>query len=721
MRKSLLITICLTYVLFAFAGPVSEKQALAKALQFMPGKSFRSVHVTAKANTRASGNEPYYVFNTADNAGFVIVSGDDRTKAILGYSEQGAIDGNNLPENVAAWLGYYADVIASLSDQSPTVRDYTASATRKNIQPLIKTAWNQMAPYNNQCVFDGTECLTGCVATAMAQIMNFHKYPKKAASIAGYTNSFEVPALPAATLSWKNMCDTYAWNETRTAAQNKAVATLMRYCGQSVEMNYGVGGSAASSEFASMALVKYFGYNKSTHVIYRDGYTEEGWEDEIYQELAASYPIFYSGLSTTNYGHAFIVDGYKDGLYHVNWGWGGLYDGYFVLTVMDSTGEGIVDDIYSENQTAIIGIRPVKGGSLEYPKMTIAAMDLASEKVVTRSSANDYFQVPVSYKVQYSVNSEDDLVGMGFALYQGDKMVQSLMQYSPSSQRPGWYWQGIAPLSFGRGLADGNYRIHAVYTDLEGNVQKAQGSDFRYIDAKIKGNKLTLTQYPLVGVVTLNKSKAFVNKGKTITLKATVAPSSLADKSVKWKSSNKKVATVSSKGKVKGLKYGTATITCTSSTGLTATCKITVGEVTLDKTEAVVKKGKTVTLTPTVYPTSLKDQSVKWKSSNKKVATVTSKGKVKGIKAGTAIITCTSVAMGLSTTCKVTVKVTSATRSLEGDDGELTGIEAVAEEATIEPYDVYDLSGRKVAHQVTTLDGLPKGLYIVNGKKMLKR
>ena len=232
----------------------------------------------------------------------------------------------------------------------------------------------------------------------------------------------------------------------------------------------------------------------------------------------------------------------------------------------------------------------------------------------------------------------------------------------------------------------------------------------------------------ITGKVKLDKTKATIQKGKSMTLKATVTPSALLDKSVIWKSSNTKVATVSSTGKVKGVKAGTATITCISNlTGAKATCKVTVGYVKLDQTEVTVKKGKAVTLKATVYPSSLEDRSVTWKSSNTKVATVSSKGKVKGVKAGTATITCTSKATGLKTTCIVTVTAAAGSRSLDGDgDDELTGIEEVTERLTespavAEPFDVFDLGGHKVLHQVTSLDGLPDGIYIVNGKKILKK
>ena len=226
-----------------------------------------------------------------------------------------------------------------------------------------------------------------------------------------------------------------------------------------------------------------------------------------------------------------------------------------------------------------------------------------------------------------------------------------------------------------------------------------------------------------IGYVKLDKTEAILEKTKTMTLKATVYPSKLEDRTVTWESSNKKVATVSSKGKVKGVKAGTATITCTSNaTGLKTTCEVTVGYVKLDQTEVTVNKGKTVTLKATVYPSSLEDRTVTWESSNTKVATVTSKGKVKGVKSGTATITCTSNATGLSTTCIVTVTTTASILSLEGGNKDgVTEIDEVETSVAIEPFDVYDLSGRKVLHQVTSLDGLPDGIYIVNGKKILKK
>jgi uncharacterized protein YjdB len=225
------------------------------------------------------------------------------------------------------------------------------------------------------------------------------------------------------------------------------------------------------------------------------------------------------------------------------------------------------------------------------------------------------------------------------------------------------------------------------------------------------------------GSVSLNKTEVALLKGKTVTLKATLSPATLEDKSVTWVSSDTKIATVTSGGKVKAVKEGIATITCTSvATGLSATCTVIVGKVVIDMPELILRKNGTVTLNVNVYPTSLSDKSVTWKSSDATVATVTSAGKVKGIKAGTATITCTSIATGLSGTCEVTVLASSSSRSMDGDDDDTTGIQSMEDDpAEIRPYDVYDLSGRKVRHQVNSLDGLPNGVYIVNGKKVLKK
>ena len=646
MKKLLLLALSLAYVLVVFAGPVSEQQALQKARQFMQGKNLSMTQQTSQAGLDCDGITPFYVFNAEKNGGFVIVSGDDRTKPILGYADEGTIDLNNLPENVRWWFNYYAKVIAEV--QNSGIEPIPDTQTAKSaISPLIKTKWDQSSPYNDQCYFYHPNsgnyyyCLTGCVATATAQVVNYYKYPSKVQAMDAYSTSsygFEVPALSATTLNWTNMTDA-------------DIAKLNRYCGQSVQMDYSPNGSGASTSYVALALVKYFNYNKSTHAIHRDGYDANGWENAIYNELAAKNPVIYAGQDRNGGGgHCFITDGYKDGLFHVNWGWAGSCDGYFVLTVMNANSSYT----FSDDQEAIVGVKAKSGGSLSYPLMTISALE-AQSTTATRSSSSDNFNISVFMKLNTSANEEGTSITYYLGLYKGDKLVQEFLGYSFNDLNPKYYWQWTDGISFGSGLADGTYKLCAFYKDAAGNVKKTQGFDYRYVEVVKKGNKLTLTNMPKYGGVKLNKTKATIAKGKTLTLKATLAPAELEDRTVTWKSSDKTVATVTTAGKVTGKKAGTATITCTSSTGEKATCKITVADVTLSETETSLEKGKTMTLKATVLPSSISDQTVTWKSSNTDIATVTSAGKVKGVKAGTATITCTSTATGATATCKVTV------------------------------------------------------------------
>ena len=230
MKKFLLSLCCFVYAFIVYAGPVSEQQALAKASQFMPGKGFVLAKPSAKKGS--DGSTPYYVFNAK--------------------GKNGTLNENAVPENVQWWLNYYAKAISSLEDSPAKAQPESVTAqARSTISPLVKTQWDQGFPYNNMCYFDGLgQCLTGCVATAMAQVVNFHKYPKKLPEIGAYTATWSgnyFNALLATTLNWKNMTD-------------EDIARLCRYCGQSVEMDYGTDCSSATSEFVSVALVKYFGY-----------------------------------------------------------------------------------------------------------------------------------------------------------------------------------------------------------------------------------------------------------------------------------------------------------------------------------------------------------------------------------------------------------------------------------------------------------------------------
>ena len=391
--RFLSLTLSLLASVTVFAEQVTEDEALQKAQQFMPGKQFKQSAPTPSA--RASGigaSRPYYIFNAEDNGGYVLVSGDDRTIAILGYSRTGNLDLSDIPDNLRYWLDSYARQIESLNHGFTPAKISTNRISRDAIEPLIQTQWNQFTPYNNQCPKDPSTnltCVTGCVATAMAQVFNYHKWPEHCPALPSYRTNKEniyVPSLPATDFKWSLMKDTYSNGETGEAAE--AVAELMRYCGQAVQMDYT---SKESGAYADPQILKdVFDYDDNLTEIYRNEYTdEEEWENLIYQELDEGRPVFYSGTppeNTGGSGHAFICDGYDGyGRFHINWGWGGHRDDYYVLSIANPYDEE--DFGFSEYQVAIIGMKPkISASDYDVTKVTFSEDIFVNEETTATIS-----------------------------------------------------------------------------------------------------------------------------------------------------------------------------------------------------------------------------------------------------------------------------------------------------------------------------------------------
>ncbi len=298
-----------------------------------PNVALRLAH--AEPSTVSAGQTAYYVFNSEGGDAFVIVAGDDRAVQILAYGDE-ALDMANLPSNLQWWLGQYKAQIEWLVEQPEVVAPAPVRARADDvvIEPLLKTIWHQSTPFNDMCpVIDGEASATGCVATAMAQVMNYWKYPAQVPPLPGYvtdTEHYNVPSLPSAELEWDYILDVYNpgdYNEEEAVA----VATLLRYCGQGCFMDYSPMGSGAWQEDQLMAL-KQFGYNHEAQCLYRDECEDVQWHAMIMEELSNDRPVLYTGTSFGG-AHAFVLDGYKDGKYHVNWGWGGG-NGYFVLDAL---------------------------------------------------------------------------------------------------------------------------------------------------------------------------------------------------------------------------------------------------------------------------------------------------------------------------------------------------------------------------------------------------
>ena len=349
----------------ALAAHVDLTAAQSQATQFLASRhagrlmsqapSMQLAHVERSAALVTACD--YYVFNASDGSAFVIVSGDDRAVAVLGYGD-GAIDLSKVPCNMQWWLDQYKEQMEYLISH-PGMQVESApeiTADDNTVMPMLSCNWSQSEPYYNHCpVVNGEHCVTGCVATAMAQVMYYWRFPASCSSLAGYTTRGSTSAprvavepLPGTYFVWDDMLDSYLVNYT--AEQADAVATLMRYCGQSVSMSYGVDGSGAYVE-SQLNGMKFMGYTGMSHV-HRRSYSRSNWISTINTEMKAGRPILYSG-SDPGGGHAFVLDGMRDGLFHINWGWAGTGNGYFAMDAFNVRGYE-----FNGSQEMIIRITP---------------------------------------------------------------------------------------------------------------------------------------------------------------------------------------------------------------------------------------------------------------------------------------------------------------------------------------------------------------------------
>lgn len=459
MKKLTLLFISLFVSLISFAGEVTEEQALQKAQQFMQGKQFKQKNLRRAA---AIGGKSFYVFNAEQNGGFVIVSADDRTVPILGYADEGSMDVHQLPENVKKWLEGYEMQINALRGSS-----FKSNASRRAIgspiTPLLTCHWAQNPPYNNLCPMDGEiRCVTGCVATAMAQIMYYYKWPKTVVGpLESYTTSqgILVPELPATTFKWDKMKDTYKYGEEGEASD--AVAELMRYCGQAVTMDYTAFVSGSALKASSM---KCFGYSQTAREVDRNNYTTKDWEEILYHELSEKRPVPYGGF-TSGAGHQFIIDGYdENGLFHVNWGWGGMDDGYYVLSVLNPYNDYSDYSMVGANgwcmgQYAIIGLQPDNGKDDISPR--VYSLTTFTTPSYTRTGTEDFtIDVDGSFG---SWAGKDLTIDYRWVISKDGSIVKEFDPQLNVLVKNNDGYSKTDRLSFGTSFEDGNYELRQMY------------------------------------------------------------------------------------------------------------------------------------------------------------------------------------------------------------------------------------------------------------------
>lgn len=440
MKKTLMILmLLLPWLWTASADNVSQQRAAEVASAFFrqagsgispaSAPSLRMV-LSSKSLPKTSGAaEPsFYVFDNASGPGFVIVAGDDAAMPVLGYSfESNFPEGRTLPPNLAGWLEGIGGVIeaARQSGAEPTeavLEAWKTAGPGTTVREIETAKWNQETPYWNDCpVYYRNNTYTGCTATALAIVMRHHKWPERGTgTLPGYTtNSYQIQIDDRPLgheYDWENMplryYDDYG-SPVYNQAQAEAVATLMYDCAVLMKSDFGdaaLGGTGAYTQSIPGPLMVNMWYDPEMRIVQKDDYGADQWLEMMKAEIDGNRPILYGGYTADGAGHSFVLDGYdSENYFRVNWGWGGMSDGYFLLDVLDPDmqGAGGSDAGFSFGQDAIIGLQP---GSGELPDDEIS---------YTRFDGKDENGLPMTY---YGLSLKDGVAveqNVPFVLYAG--------------------------------------------------------------------------------------------------------------------------------------------------------------------------------------------------------------------------------------------------------------------------------------------------------------
>lgn len=476
MMKRLLMLSCLVscLVVNGYCEQLSEMDAMQVANRFLNSNKGNSAHHASASNLNlaykskniTTGKEgAYYVFNRGVRDGYVVVAGDDAVaRPVLGYSERGTFDAENIPENMRYWLDEYQRQIEYMQENKMESVPAQAQAQKwtTSVAPLLgEIKWGQGTPYNLMCptLPNGNKAVAGCVATAMAQIMYYYNWPEVGMGSHSYTWEYlDVQTVLSADFSkskyeWEKMSPVY--NAESSAESQEAVAKLMSDVGVSVDMDYGPSSGAASAK-ACRALLNNFKYRAKLD--YREMYLNDDWNNMIKKELDEGRPVYYSGHNSSHSGHAFVCDGYnEDGYFHINWGWNGNCDGYFLLYAMSPD---MTDDGYTFSQTIIKGICPDEEGG-EYKEDIIVQLDsweIQVSEVLLGNKAKVYMEG------MWNMTSDTLPLEFSLNLYKGDELVKktTIVKREVTPPHMGLGASYVQPY-FTPALEAGEYRLYPQY------------------------------------------------------------------------------------------------------------------------------------------------------------------------------------------------------------------------------------------------------------------
>lgn len=517
MKKLLLLSLVLLCSLSAWTAQRSPEEALSIARTFFMQSSGAvtrnsgevqlvavSNDLLKSASTRSVEGTAFYIYNYAQSA-YVIVSGDDRMKPVLGYSDNGSFITENLPVNILGWLELYNAAYAQLGNVKKTVTEpklLTKTSFPASVSPLLgNICWDQSEPYNNTCpLYKGERCVTGCVATAMAMILKYHEYPVKGKGTHSYKTSSGIEYsfdYGNTTFDWDNMLPQYEGNYTTTQAN--AVAQLMSACGIAVDMEYSPSASGAYSHQVGQALIDYFGYDGNLGLVYRQYFASAEWMNLIKSEINEKRPIYYFGSSDDG-GHAFVFDGYnEEDMVHVNWGWSGMNNGYFEVASLnpDSPGIGGGSNLgggFTRGQGMYLGIQPPTTSSNFTSHFFMTKLEANKEEV----AKGDVFKLTITGIFNMSVACKNSKLAV-IAEKDGQQSILGQMALATLiNTYEGYNTYSFSNLKIPNDFADGTYSIYVATKDEReatwSRVRAYVGSEAQLI-LVVSGNKCTLTPF----------------------------------------------------------------------------------------------------------------------------------------------------------------------------------------------------------------------------------
>ena len=502
------------------------------------------------AMTIADSTALYLAVNTA--SGYVLVGADDCLPEVLGYSDNGTFDADNTSPAFRYWMECYAEELEAIRQQSAQAGESGLTVKRNNglrtlsaITPLCSSKWNQGSPYNDLAPAyndNGGKCVTGCVATAMAQVMYYYKHPAQGTGSHSYLWVCTEPLGKSGTLSanfgtttyrWSNMIDNY--RSGYTSEQSNAVATLMYHCGVSVDMSFGQS-SGAYTEKVPVALKDYFSYDANYQRIQKVMYPADSLNAIVAAELKANRPVIVSGHNDEG-GHAFVCDGCDTkGYFHINWGWGGSNDGYYLLTALNpgnSQGIGGTTKGYNKGTTFFIGLQPAKSGTPKaIPQMATTNFSVSTSSVNRGTS----FTVSIARLENFGLTNFSGSYGV--ALYDEDetRLVRVLKQVDNYSLSAGYHRTTAAEMTVSiptstTTVPNGTYHLCCVYKDANyGWMRMLCTEDDYYRTLDITSTKATFYANDAEPVLALTKAIAFPEGTNLDSVPKTGCPLSFAIK-----------------------------------------------------------------------------------------------------------------------------------------------------------------------------------------------